>query len=74
MNGIFVSGTDTGVGKTTVAAGLIKVASLTKQSRYWKPVQTGTENDTSEVAARFLVTDPPVPGFLTHPEGDRIDV
>jgi len=24
--------------------------------------------------ARFLVTDPPVPGFLTHPEGDRIDV
>jgi len=50
LNGIFVSGTDTGVGKTTVAAGLIKVASLTKQSRYWKPVQTGTENDTSEVA------------------------
>ena len=45
-----MSGTDTGIGKTTVAAGLVKVASLTRQSRYWKPVQTGPESDTSEVA------------------------
>jgi len=50
LNGIFVSGTDTGVGKTTVAAGLLRAASHLKPSLYWKAVQTGPDSDTAEVA------------------------
>jgi dethiobiotin synthetase len=42
MDGVFVTGTDTGVGKTTVAAGLLKLMHGTKKVAYWKPVQTGT--------------------------------
>jgi malonyl-CoA O-methyltransferase len=47
--GVFVTGTDTGVGKTVVSACL--AAAL--RARYWKPVQTGTElgdDDTATVA------------------------
>lgn len=49
--GIFVTGTGTGVGKTTVSAGLIKMLHTDKGFRYWKPVQTGTVigDDTQEV-------------------------
>jgi dethiobiotin synthase len=48
MRGIFVTGTDTGVGKTVVSAALM---CRYPQARYWKPVQTGieTDNDTAEV-------------------------
>jgi len=47
MRGIFVTGTDTGVGKTVVSAALL----LRYPARYWKPIQTGieTDNDTGEV-------------------------
>jgi dethiobiotin synthetase len=45
FRGLFVTGTDTGVGKTVVSAALLVryrgVASL----RYWKPIQTGIEED-----------------------------
>ena len=50
MRGIFVSGTDTGVGKTLVSACLMAAAPDT--TRYWKPVQTGMaegDNDTQEI-------------------------
>lgn len=48
--GVFISGTDTGIGKTAVAAGFLRCASEFRNSRYWKPVQTGADCDTSEVA------------------------
>lgn len=42
MDGIFITGTDTGVGKTVVAAGLLKLLLGSKKVVYWKPIQTGT--------------------------------
>jgi dethiobiotin synthase len=47
--GIFVTGTDTGVGKTVTAACLVRAW----QASYWKPVQSGTavgDDDTATVA------------------------
>jgi dethiobiotin synthetase len=44
MKSFFISGTDTGVGKTAIAAALFQA--LQPQSyRYWKPIQTGTPGD-----------------------------
>ena len=47
MKGLFVIGTDTGVGKTLVS-GLL-MAGAVAQVRYWKPVQTGFDDDTATV-------------------------
>ena len=46
--GLFVTGTGTGVGKTVTCAALL---ARYPQARYWKPVQTGIEqdDDTDEV-------------------------
>ena len=59
FRGVFVTGTDTGVGKTVVCAALMhRYRRLRPRSdasramvRYWKPVQTGIErgDDTREV-------------------------
>jgi len=59
FRGVFVTGTDTGVGKTVVSAALMhRYRSLRPRPdtsritvRYWKPVQTGIErgDDTREV-------------------------
>lgn len=46
MRGVFVTGTDTGVGKTVTSA----VLAASRGWGYWKPVQTGSESDTAEVA------------------------
>jgi dethiobiotin synthetase len=44
MRGIFVTGTDTGIGKTVVSAALL--CRLGRPPfRYWKPIQTGIEQD-----------------------------
>jgi len=45
MCGFFVTGTDTGVGKTVVSAAL----AIRTGYRYWKPIQTGPDDDTAEV-------------------------
>jgi dethiobiotin synthase len=45
MKGLFVTGTDTGVGKTTVAAALMCRYRGHACLRYWKPIQTGVESD-----------------------------
>lgn len=51
MKKIFVTGTDTGVGKTVVCAGLC----LSWRAHYFKPIQCGTTPFTdSEFLARFL--------------------
>ena len=48
--GVFVTGTDTGIGKTVVAAVLARAAARSGRAAYWKPVQTGTDDDAAEVA------------------------
>jgi 8-amino-7-oxononanoate synthase len=45
-----VVGTDTGVGKTVVSAILLRAACSVGAARYWKPVQTGADDDTQTVA------------------------
>jgi dethiobiotin synthetase len=45
MRGIFVTGTDTNVGKTVVAAALMLRYREEAPLRYWKPIQTGVEQD-----------------------------
>lgn len=51
LNGLFVTGTDTGIGKTVVSAALLHRFRTISGLRYWKPVQTGieTDDDTGEV-------------------------
>ena len=51
MSGRYVvTGTDTGVGKTVVAAGLAGHL----RARYWKPVQAGLDEETDSEAVRRL--------------------
>jgi dethiobiotin synthetase len=45
LRGLFVTGTDTGVGKTIVSAALLQRYRDAAPLRYWKPVQTGIEQD-----------------------------
>lgn len=50
MTPLIVTGTDTGVGKSIVSAGL----TLALGASYWKPVQSGLEDETdSELVARL---------------------
>ena len=50
MKGVFVTGTDTGVGKTVVSAWLVRGW----QADYWKPVQTGTVEGRDRDAVQYL--------------------
>ncbi len=50
MPGYFVTGTDTGVGKTVAASWLM----LALDGEYWKPVQAGLDGETDEQAVRRL--------------------
>ncbi len=53
--GLFVTGTDTGIGKTVVSACLVRRYG----ADYWKPVQTGlTEDDDSQTVARLAGAAP----------------
>ena len=45
LRGLFVTGTDTGVGKTILAAALLHRYRGFGVLRYWKPIQTGIEED-----------------------------
>ena len=45
MKGVFVTGTDTDVGKTIVSAVLMAALRPHHEVRYWKPIQTGIESD-----------------------------
>ena len=55
MQGFFVTGTDTDVGKTVVSAWL--VARL--DAYYWKPVQAGNHPETDSAIVRRLTGAPP---------------
>jgi dethiobiotin synthase len=46
VRGFFVTGTDTGVGKTVLSAALML---RNPGACYWKPIQTGPDDDTAEV-------------------------
>ncbi len=58
MRGVFVTGTDTDVGKTLVSAWLTQAW----QADYWKPVQTGAVDITDYGTVERLV-----PGATIHP-------
>jgi malonyl-CoA O-methyltransferase len=59
LQGLFVTGTDTGVGKTVVAAALMARWRTSTALRYWKPVQTGIENDDDTAEVLRLADLPP---------------
>lgn len=85
-SGIFVSGTDTGVGKTVIAAGILRLVTKLRPSTYWKPVQTGEDSDTSEVARltgldssvlptpSYTFPAPRSPHLAARLAGDRINM
>lgn len=54
MKGLFVTGTDTGIGKTICSA--ILMASLRQKYDvcYWKPIQTGIEEDNDTQTVKIL--------------------
>lgn len=81
MKPIVVTGTDTGIGKTVVSAGLVQALG----AHYWKPVQSGLEEETdSEIVARLAGAPvlseavrlelPASPHISAEAEGVRIDV
>ncbi|HKJ24918.1 MAG TPA: dethiobiotin synthase, partial [Myxococcota bacterium] len=60
---LFVAGTDTEIGKTAVAALLVRAARRAERDvAYWKPVQTGADDDTAEVARLADAPPDPAPG------------
>jgi dethiobiotin synthase len=54
LRGLFVTGTDTGIGKTVAAAALLHRYRGLAPLRYWKPVQTGIEQDGDTAEVRRL--------------------
>ena len=52
--GLFVTGTDTGVGKTVVSAALMIRLRAGGPVRYWKPIQTGIEQDDDTATVTWL--------------------
>ena len=54
--GLFVTGTDTGVGKTVVSAALVHRYGAQTVLRYWKPIQTGIEQDDDTAEVRRLTS------------------
>lgn len=54
MKGYFVTGTDTGVGKTVGSACLVAALRRKEDVCYWKPVQTGIEEDDDTAMVRAL--------------------
>jgi len=48
VRGLFVTGTDTGVGKTVLSAALML---RYPEASYWKPIQTGTRDDSADDTA-----------------------
>lgn len=54
LRGLFVTGTDTGAGKTVTSAALLCRYRQSARLRYWKPVQTGIEQDDDTAEVRRL--------------------
>lgn len=61
MTAVVVTGTDTGIGKTVFSAALVQAL----QASYWKPVQSGQEEETdSQIVARLSGCSPLSEGYL----------
>jgi dethiobiotin synthetase len=58
QRGLFVTGTDTGVGKTVVSAALVIALRTAVPVRYWKPIQTGIEQDDDTATVAWLARCP----------------
>jgi dethiobiotin synthetase len=80
MSAIIVTGTDTGIGKTIFSAGLVQALGAT----YWKPVQSGLEEETdSQIVSRlsgrpalkegYIFELPASPHLSAEAEGAEID-
>ena len=54
LRGVFVTGTDTNVGKTVVSAAMLGLYRASAQVRYWKPIQTGTDRDDDSAEVQRL--------------------
>lgn len=54
MKGLFVTGTDTGIGKTLCSAILMNSLRKTEKVCYWKPIQTGIEEDDDTLTVKDL--------------------
>ena len=54
MKGFFVTGTDTGIGKTIVSAALACALREREKICYWKPIQTGIEEDNDTLTVKKL--------------------
>jgi len=81
---VFVTGTDTGVGKTLLSA----LLGAAVNRKYWKPIQTGASEGTDRQAVmkwagvsadrtfpEAVVFDPPVsPHLAAEQQGSRIDL
>lgn len=86
--GLFVTGTDTGIGKTVISAVLMQRYGQLYRLRYWKPIQTGIEQDDDTATVRRLgacarqemlddgvrLRGPFSPHWSAHLAGDRIDL
>jgi dethiobiotin synthase len=69
VRGLFVTGTDTGVGKTVVSAALMLRYRDALPLRYWKPIQTGIEQDDDTAEVRRLGACPAEEIFVA---GERL--
>lgn len=63
MKGLVVTGTDTGIGKSVIAAGLVALLG----GRYWKPVQAGLDDGSDSETVAALA-----PGAVIHAEAYRL--
>jgi dethiobiotin synthetase len=54
IRGLFITGTDTGVGKTVAAAAVLHRYRGAAPLQYWKPIQTGIEQDDDTEEVRRL--------------------
>ena len=70
LRGLFVTGTDTGIGKTVVSAALLHRYRPAGPVAYWKPIQTGIEQDDDSAAVRELGS---AVASEIHPEGIRLE-
>lgn len=64
MRGVFITGTDTNVGKTVLSAALmLRYRGFGARLCYWKPIQTGIEKDDDTAAVRTLADCSPEEAF-----------
>ncbi|HET9943253.1 MAG TPA: ATP-dependent dethiobiotin synthetase BioD, partial [Terriglobia bacterium] len=69
FRGLFITGTDTGIGKTAVAAAVMIRYRRLQGLRYWKPIQTGIETDDDTETVRKLAG---CGNTEVHPAGIRL--